>query len=238
MEKVAAAQAEMNAAIQAIARIDVMVKEIQASLPDAQQVNVAESAASRYESTSGTGLARAAGFGNSQAFFEQVVREAIIQNGKPMQTTEILKAFRDRGHPIEGNNPWKIASNNLWKAKAEGRFIHKIGVGYWPSDMANVALGYVPPPEGVAPLKLKVAKTVPRKSRSTGRPPGRSRALTPEQVGLVLKWTEEGKPVTHIARELGGISAGTVYRYLREAGIPARTKKPGGGRKKKELAQK
>jgi hypothetical protein len=235
MEKIAITQAEMNAATQAISRIDVMIKEIQASLPNSQKPGISEPTITNYESTSGTGLTKAAGFGNSQAFFEQIAREAILQNGRPMQTSEILKAFRDRGHPIEGNNPWKIASNNLWKAKAAGRLIHRIGTGYWPADVANLALAYAPPPEGAAPLKLRPAKLESRKSRSTGRPPGRSRALSPEQIQLAKKWWSEGKQGTDIARQLGGVSMGTLYRYLREAGVPARKKKPGGGRKKKKV---
>jgi hypothetical protein len=237
MQKIAAAQAEMNANLQAIARIDVMIKEIQASMPDVQALSPSEPSSAGQEATGGTGLTRA-GFGNSQAFFEQIAREAILQNGRPMQTSEILKAFQERGYPIEGNNPWKIASNNLWKAKADGRFIHKVGVGYWPADVPNVALSYVPPPEGATPLKLRPPKLENRQSRSTGRPPGRSKALTPEQIQLAKKWWGEGKTGVDIARELGGVSMGTIYRYLREAGVPARQKASGGGRKKKQTGAK
>ena len=233
MEKIATATAEMSALTQAISRIDVMIKEIQASLPDAQKSGAPELASADYEAASGTGLSTAAGFGNSQAFFEQVTREAILKNGKPMQTSEILKAFRERGNPIEGNNPWKIASNSLWKAKAAGRFIHRVGIGYWPADVANLALGYSPPPEGVAPLKIRPTVLKVRKPRSTGRAPGRSRAMSPEQIELAMKWWIEGKAGAQIARDLGGVAVATVYKYLHEAGAPTRTNGPRPGRKKK-----
>jgi hypothetical protein len=152
------------------------------------------------------------GHGNSQSLFEALTRTILLENGEPMDTTEVVKAFQKRQHPLGGSNEWKTASNRLWKAKSEGTFEHFEGKGYWPADVPCPAIGYTPL-QGTPKRE-----TSGRSHGATGRPQGRRKILTPEQVQVAERMLLEGKTKFEVAEHLGGVSPNTIYNLFKDIG--------------------
>jgi hypothetical protein len=160
-----------------------------------------------------SGLARVAGKGKSQEVFEAWARSAMIELGRPMATPEVVEMLKRRGTSIGGSNEWKTASNRLWKAKDTGRFAHKVGVGYWPSDLPWPEKDT--PEKGGAPsLKPKRGSIPARFHRGTGRPRGRGRGLNDEQVKVLYALIRAGKSAKEAGAELGGLSGSAIYNYV------------------------
>jgi hypothetical protein len=150
-----------------------------------------------------------AGHGQTQAMFEQYVRALLRDVGRPMQSGEIVEAFRERGHRIGGNET-RTAWNRLWQAKDRGVLQNVPRYGYWFADE--------PVPEAVLaapPPKVRHSTTgMPLRKEWAGRPQGRKRILTESQIKTLEEWFSEGKKTREeMARDLGGISLGTVNNY-------------------------
>ena len=150
-----------------------------------------------------------AAFGQTQKMFEQLLRATLHDARKPMQSPEIIEAFRKRGLPIGGNET-RTAWNRLWKAKANGMLITIPRYGYWLADeqLPDGALDTPPPKRKL--LDPEVARDI----RGVGRKVGRQRLLTDSQVNLLEKWLAEGtKTRAEMARDLGGVSLATINNY-------------------------
>ena len=157
-------------------------------------------------------LARMAIHGATQEFFAQVAREAILKSGHPLQTAELVEAFRGTGHAIGGTNEWKTASNRLWQAKSDGVLYHMIGKGYWPTDVPYSEA------EHGRPAKPKRQRNAPKtigSHRPVSHARGRPKMMTEEQILAAEIMQKEGKNVKEIALALGGMSSTTVYNSLR-----------------------
>jgi hypothetical protein len=220
MDKIAVLQSEMNALLQEVARTEVSMSVVREIGGFVRPSDVRAPEAGQRAAKQKTGLTKA-GHGNSQAFFEQIAREAFLKSGKPLGTKEVLDAFQALGHEIQGTNPWKQASNNLWTAKRDGRLIHRIGLGYWPADVPNLALGYTPPPGGVPPpleaKRLKPSKRPKFPEFGVGRP----NALTPQQVERIRARRKEGATLAVLAEEFDS-SPSTINRYLNDKTLATR----------------
>jgi hypothetical protein len=82
------------------------------------------------------------GGGVSQKQFEQLARSYLIKAGRPQTGPQLVQAFREAGRPIGGVDEAKNIATKF--SRAGDTFINKRGVGYWPSDVACPAIGYVP----------------------------------------------------------------------------------------------
>src|SRR5665213_1138304 len=74
-----------------------------------------------------------AGMGQAQPVFEQYLRATLLDAQRPLTSLEVIDAFRERGHPI-GGNEGRTAMNRLWKAKASGMLTKIPKYGYWLAD--------------------------------------------------------------------------------------------------------
>jgi hypothetical protein len=203
MEKIANVEAEIKALMKELERVDIFIKEF-------GRFSGRGSPVATHEITT----LSVAGHGNAQELFEQRARAAILDLGRPIDTGEMVDVFRKRGYPIGGNNEWKTASNRLWKAKSQGRFLHTVGVGYWPADLPYPdadALATAPP----KPPKAKRGEAVPgRAHRATGRPMGRLRRLSDEQLQRIYELARTGMSASKIGMEMGGLSPSSIYNYI------------------------
>jgi DNA-binding CsgD family transcriptional regulator len=144
------------------------------------------------------------GYGSTQPAFERLAREAMLAEGQPLETFEVVEVLRERGFPLGGSNEWKTASNRLWRGKQNSVFEHKVGVGYWPSGVPW------PEPDPNRPKRPRPKGTA---HRATGRPHGRQKALSDAEVKCAEQWLLEGKTVKEVAALLG-VSPGTIYNYV------------------------
>ncbi len=147
--------------------------------------------------------------GQTQAMFEQYVRAVLRDVGRPMQSGEIIEAFRSRGHPIGGNET-RTAWNRLWQANKRGVLQNVPRYGYWFADEpVPDAILAAPPPKRtiVEPGRAK-------RDRGEGRPVGRQRVLTDSQIKTLEGWFAEGKKTNkEMALDLGAISGATINNY-------------------------
>ena len=74
-----------------------------------------------------------AGYGQTQPAFEHMVRAILQAARRPMRSSEIVEAFRNRGEPIGGNET-RTAWNRLWQATKRGVLINVPKYGYWLAD--------------------------------------------------------------------------------------------------------
>lgn len=150
-----------------------------------------------------------AGYGQTQSMFEHYVREILREVGRPMQSSEIVKAFRDRGHPLGGNET-RAAWNRLWVAKGRGVLQNIPRYGYWLADekVPEAVLSAPPPKRKPNPQGKSL------RAAWVGKPKGRKRALTEGQIKTLEEWLSEGeKTQAEMAHDLGGISLGTINNY-------------------------
>ncbi len=150
-----------------------------------------------------------AGYGQTQRAFEQMVRAILQESRRPMQSSEIVEAFQNRGEPI-GGNATRTAWNRLWEATKRGTLINVPKYGYWLADEpVPPAVLALPPP--------KRKKGIPGKTTRlswTGRPQGRRRILNEADVKLAENLLLGGKSFETVAREMGGISVVTLRNYF------------------------
>lgn len=151
-----------------------------------------------------------AGHGQTQAVFENLVLDVIRHAARPMQSTEIIDAFRERGHPIGGNET-RTAWNRLWQAKDRGVLVNFPRLGYWPASD--------PPPPNLDELKPRPYKPsggkrmqIERRGKKKGRVP----LLNDAQKAEVLAMLARGMTGPKIA-ELMGVSTPTIYSVKKAA---------------------
>lgn len=151
-----------------------------------------------------------AGHGQTQPVFERLVVDVIRQTGRPMQSTEIVEAFRARGHPLGGNET-RTAWNRLWLAKDRGVLINFPRLGYWPAED--------PPPANLAQLEPRPRKPSGGKRMQMerrGKKKGRVPLLNDAQKEEVLAMLARGMTGPKIA-EIMGVSTPTIYAIKKTA---------------------
>ncbi len=165
------------------------------------------------------------GVGQTQPMFEQLTRAALLEAGRPMRSPEIIEAFRERGHPIGGNET-RAAWNRLWDAKKRGVLINIKGWGYWLADEPIPSIVKTgKPPKRTMTGRASV-------DRGKGRPVGRARTLTPAQIETLEGWFAEGKKTRkQMGLDMGGLSVGSInnyrQRWLIKNGLATPNKSPG-----------
>ena len=58
-------------------------------------------------------------------------RRLILDDGRPLTRSELLRRLESEGYVIDGSDKSKVLGTNLWRSK---QFQHIEGLGYWPSD--------------------------------------------------------------------------------------------------------
>jgi hypothetical protein len=81
--------------------------------------------------------------GMPQHEFEPFVRALLLENGRPMQPSEILQGFASRGRVIGGVDEIGNLKTKLWRAR--NKIANIPGAGYWPADVRCDAVSYEPP---------------------------------------------------------------------------------------------
>lgn len=71
------------------------------------------------------GKGRAAQIRAAMDFSEKVILDA----GRPLSRSELLRELEAAGHIIEGGDKSKVLGTNIWRSK---RFHNLAGAGYWP----------------------------------------------------------------------------------------------------------
>lgn len=145
-----------------------------------------------------------AGSGKTQSVFERLAIDVIRQTGRPMQSGEIVDAFRARGHPIGGNET-RTAWNRLWLAKDRGALVNFPRLGYWPAED--------PPPANLDHLEPQPRKPSGGKRRqieSRGKRKGRKPYFNDAQKEQVLAMFARGMTGPQIATEMG-VSTALIY---------------------------
>ena len=56
----------------------------------------------------------------------------IIEAGRPLSRSVLLRKLEAAGHPVEGGDQSKVLGTNLWRSK---RFYNLAGAGYWPRSV-------------------------------------------------------------------------------------------------------
>lgn len=86
----------------------------------------------------------------SQEQFETNVRQVLLDHGRPMQRGRIIAKMRGAGLRIGGRNELKNFGTKIWKAR--DKFVNLKSEGYWPSDVPNAAVGYIPSVGSIMPM--------------------------------------------------------------------------------------
>ena len=150
-----------------------------------------------------------AGYGQTQPMFEHYVLDILREAGRPMQSGEIIQAFKERGHALGGNET-RTAWNRLWQANKRGVLVNIPRYGYWPADEQPPEKALAEPP----PKRKSIEPGRATRDRGKGRRVGRQPMLTEGQIKTLEGWLAEGKKTRkEMARDLGGISVGTVENY-------------------------
>lgn len=55
----------------------------------------------------------------------------ILEAGRPLSRSEVLRRLEERGHVLEGGDKSKVLGTNLWRS---GLFLNLKGAGYWPKS--------------------------------------------------------------------------------------------------------
>jgi hypothetical protein len=56
----------------------------------------------------------------------------ILEAGRPLTRSTLLRKLEEAGHEIEGGDKSKVLGTNLWRSK---RFYNLAGAGYWPRSV-------------------------------------------------------------------------------------------------------
>jgi hypothetical protein len=132
---------------------------------------------------------------------------------------KICSGYAKRKRRLDGrrSGPPSVNSNGhgargqaaqTWQAKKNGVLINIPSYGYWLKDEPL-------PQAALDPTKRIVSDPATRKNyRGRGNPVGRQRVLTDSQINTLESWFEKGTMTrAEMARELGGISLGTINNY-------------------------
>jgi hypothetical protein len=71
-----------------------------------------------------------------------MARRILLDNGKPMTRSELLKALEERDVVLAGEDKAKYLGTILWRMKEA--FINLEGFGYWPKDKPFEPANYFP----------------------------------------------------------------------------------------------
>ena len=159
------------------------------------------------------------GKGKSQVVFERLAIDAIRQAGRPMQSGELLEAFRAQGITL-GGNEIRTAWNRLWLAKDHGVLVNFPRLGYWPASD--------PPPENLHLLKPQPRRPSGGKrmqEERRGKKKGRKRVFSEAQKQEVLAMLARGVTGPKIATEMG-VSTATIYAIKKEARLKNESEEP------------
>lgn len=77
-----------------------------------------------------------------QAEFVPIAIKLLLEHGKPMTRSKLLRRFQEIGHPVPGEHPTKNIGTKLWRASDV--IINIPGAGYWVKDTPCPAVGYDP----------------------------------------------------------------------------------------------
>jgi hypothetical protein len=69
-----------------------------------------------------------------------MARRILLEHGKPMTRSELLKALEERDVFLAGEDKAKYLGTIMWRMKEA--FVNLDGHGYWPSDMECEGPGY------------------------------------------------------------------------------------------------
>ena len=58
-------------------------------------------------------------------------RRVILDAGRPLKRSELVRLLERNGYPIDGTDKSKVLGTNIWRS---GLFTHVEGKGYWPKD--------------------------------------------------------------------------------------------------------
>lgn len=145
--------------------------------------------------------------GQAQAIFENLAISVLRDAGRPMKSGEIVDEFRNRGHPIKGNEV-RTAWNRLWLARKNGLLSNIPNLGYWIAG------------ETLTEEARQRAAAAPRHrsslpaDRNKGKRKGPAPALTLEQLRAGEKLLLDGKSRHEVAAVLGGVSQWTIRKYF------------------------
>jgi transposase len=158
------------------------------------------------------------GKGTTQSIFEMQVLAILRDVGRPMKSPEIIEEFRKRGYAAAGNEI-RRAWNRLWEAKVRGTLTSDPKLGYW--------IGGEPLSEKAKDEALIAGKR--RKSGATsviqaarGTKPGRDPLWGKEQIEAAERMLLAGKSRAEVAAALGGVSMGTLQKYVSISGLKAK----------------
>jgi hypothetical protein len=70
------------------------------------------------------------------------IRKAILDSGRPLPRSGVVRALSDRGIKVGGQDPAQSIATLMSRAK--GDFVNLKSHGYWPRDVAYAAASYHP----------------------------------------------------------------------------------------------
>jgi hypothetical protein len=60
------------------------------------------------------------------------VRRIVINEGRPMNRSELVRRLEAAGYVLDGRDKSKVLGTNIWRSD---KFFHIDGQGYWPKDI-------------------------------------------------------------------------------------------------------
>ncbi|HET8918695.1 MAG TPA: hypothetical protein VFN27_03355 [Xanthobacteraceae bacterium] len=173
----------------------------------------------------------------SQSLFEHLVLSVLRDVGRPMRSPEIIDEFRRRGHPLPGNEI-RAAWNRLWEAKVRGTLTSDPKLGYW---IAGEPLSEKAKEEALIAGKRRKSGALAVIHAARGTKVGRDPLWGPEQIEAAERMLLAGKSRAEVAAALGGVSMGTLQKYVSisrlkakypDVVIPKRPRRPSRGNRK------
>jgi transposase len=156
--------------------------------------------------------------GKTQSVFEMQVRTILRDTGRPMKSPEIIEEFRKRGHAIPGNEI-RTAWNRLWEAKVRGTLTSDPKLGYW---IAGEPLSEKAKEEALIAGKRRKSGATSVIKAARGTKPGRDPLWGQEQIEAAERLLLAGKSRAEVAAALGGVSMGTLQKYVSISGLKAK----------------
>lgn len=151
-----------------------------------------------------------AGKGKTQSVFEMQVRTILRDVGRPMKSPEIIEEFRKRGNAIPGNEI-RTAWNRLWEAKVRGTLTSDPKLGYW---IAGEPLSEKAKEEALIAGKRRKSGVSAVIKAARGTKPGRDPLWGQEKIEAAERMLLAGKSRAEVAAALGGVSLGTLQKYI------------------------
>lgn len=147
--------------------------------------------------------------------FDQMVREILQDYGRPMQSGEIASEFKKRGHPISLRNERKMAWNRLYEAKTREVIVNLPGLGYWLPNEPLTERAKAEAHDAARAVKRRPYGSGATKREWVGRPTGRPRTLTDEQLETAKRLLlTTDRSYKSIGEELG-VKTTTLQRHFR-----------------------